>query len=79
MVDFVPLARLLPDQSAEILRIEGNAEHVHHLRELGLRQGCRIQMFRPGNPCILRAAGNKICLRTGRFLHVFVKPDDEPR
>ena len=79
MVDFVPLHKLIVGQSAEVLQIEGNADHVHRLREFGLRQGCRIQMFRTGNPCILRAGGNKICLRTGRFLSVLVKPDDAPR
>jgi hypothetical protein len=36
-------------------------------------------MFRTGNPCILRAGGNKVCLRTSRFLKVLVKPDDAPR
>ncbi len=29
-------------------------------------------MFRPGNPCILRMAGNKICLRANDLLSVFV-------
>ena len=79
MVDFVPLQKLVTGQSAEVLQIEGRADHVHRLREFGLRQGCRIQMFRPGNPCILRTGGNKICLRTDRFLNVLVKPDDAPR
>ena len=78
MVDFVPLQQLDAGQSAEVLRIEGREDHVHRLREFGLRQGTRIEMFRRGNPCILRTAGNKICLRTDRFLHVLVKPDDEP-
>ena len=79
MVDFVPLSNLLVGQTAEVLRIEGPSEHAHRLREFGLQQGMRVQMFRRGNPCILRAGGNKICLRTDRFVHVLVRPDDEPR
>jgi hypothetical protein len=31
-------------------------------------------MFRSGNPCILRLAGNKICLRSDDLLHVLVEP-----
>lgn len=79
MVDSVPLQKLLSGQSARVLDIVGRSDHVHRLREFGLRQGSQIQMFRTGNPCILHAGGNKICLRTGRFLNVLVKPDDEPR
>ena len=31
-------------------------------------------MFRPGNPCILRVGGNKICLRSDELLSVMVEP-----
>jgi hypothetical protein len=31
-------------------------------------------MFRRGNPCIIRLAGNKICLRADDLLHVLVEP-----
>ena len=31
-------------------------------------------MFRSGNPCILRLAGNKICLRSDELLSVMVEP-----
>jgi hypothetical protein len=30
-------------------------------------------VFRRGNPCILRMAGNKVCLRTNRPLRVMVE------
>jgi ferrous iron transport protein A len=66
---------LLPaGQSAFIRRIQGNPDHIHRLEEIGLRSGSRIEMFRPGNPCILRLAGNKICLRADDMLHVLVEP-----
>ncbi|MFC1597678.1 FeoA domain-containing protein, partial [Planctomycetota bacterium] len=50
----IPLERLKTGQSAEVMRIDGPVEHVHRLEEFGLRSGCAIQMFRSGNPCILR-------------------------
>lgn len=68
----VPLHRLAAGQSAHISRIIGRADHVHRLEEFGLRGGTRIEMFRPGNPCIIRLAGNKICLRADALLSVLV-------
>lgn len=66
---------LLPaGQAAFIRRIQGNPDHIHRLEEIGLRGGLRIEMFRPGNPCIIRLAGNKICLRADDMLHVLVEP-----
>jgi Fe2+ transport system protein FeoA len=70
----IPLTRLGPGQSAEVRRILGRADHVHRLEEFGLRKGTSIQMFRPGNPCIIRLAGNKVCIRIDDLLHVLVKP-----
>jgi Fe2+ transport system protein FeoA len=72
--ELIPLARLAPGQSARIGRIVGRADHVHRLEEFGLRKGMRIQMFRAGNPCILRLAAGKICLRSHDLVSVLVKP-----
>lgn len=74
MVDFVPLNQLSSGQPAEISDIKGQAGHVHRLHEFGLRLGTRIQMFRPGNPCIIRMAGSKVCIRMDDSLQVMVKP-----
>jgi hypothetical protein len=32
-----------------------------------------VEMFRLGNPCILRLAGNKICLRSDERLQIDVE------
>ncbi|MBN1909185.1 MAG: ferrous iron transport protein A [Pirellulales bacterium] len=74
MVDFVPLECLAAGHCAEICQVEGQAADVHRLHEIGLCRGARIEMFRPGNPCIIRALGNKICLRTGDRLRILVRP-----
>lgn len=55
-------------------RILGHPDHVHRLEEFGLRRGIKIEMFRPGNPCIIRLAGNKVCLRDDSLLRVMVEP-----
>ncbi len=71
----VPLGNLVPGQSALVNRITGRPDRVHRLEEFGLRGGTRIQMFRPGNPCIIRLAAGKVCFRTDDLLHIFVEPD----
>jgi ferrous iron transport protein A len=67
--------KLLPTgRSARIACILGHPDHVHRLEEFGPRGGTMIEMFRPGNPCILRLAGHKVCLRAGDQLDVLVEP-----
>jgi len=70
----VSLHRLQAGQSACVGRIVGKADHVHRLEEFGLVGGTRIQMFRRGDPCIIRLAGNKVCLRADELLDVLVQP-----
>lgn len=72
----IPLNRLLPGQAAFVSRISGRPDHVHRLEEFGLRGGVRIEMFRPGDPCIIRMAGNKVCIRAAGILEVLVQPAD---
>ena len=70
----IPLDQLRTGQAAHISRIHGHPENVHRLEEFGLRGGTRIEMFRPGNPCIIRMAGNKICFRADDGLSISVVP-----
>ena len=70
----IPLKRLSVGRCGRISHILGHPDHVHQLEEFGLRGGTMIEMFRPGNPCIIRLAGNKVCLRADDLLHVLVEP-----
>ncbi|MGA2033997.1 MAG: ferrous iron transport protein A [Thermoguttaceae bacterium] len=70
----IPLRDLQAGQTAQISRILGPADDVHRLEEFGVRGGAWIEMFRPGNPCIIRMAGNKLCIRADELLRVFVTP-----
>lgn len=70
----VSLGSLRAGQAARVGRIVGRADHVHRLHEFGLRNGTEIEMFRPGNPCIIRMAGIKVCLRADELVEVLVKP-----
>lgn len=70
----ISLRRLAAGRRARIVEIVGPADHVHRLEEFGLRGGTTIEIFRPGNPCIIRLAGSKVCLRADDRLDVLVEP-----
>ncbi len=70
----IPLGDLVAGQSALVRRIAGKPDHVHRLKEFGLRGGTRIEMFRSGNPCIIRMSGNKVCFRADDLLRILVEP-----
>lgn len=74
----ISVHRLQSGQSAQIRKIIGRPDHVHRLEEFGLRGGTRVEMFRTGNPCILRLSGNKVCLRADDLLQILVTPADSP-
>ena len=70
----VLLSSLRAGQKARVCRILGQPEHVHRLEEFGLRRDAVIEVFRSGNPCIVRLGGGKICLRVDNSLNVLVEP-----
>ena len=70
----IPLRELRAGQSAHISRLTGRPEQIHRLEEFGFRGGTCIEMFRPGNPCILRMGGSKVCFRAEELLDIFVVP-----
>jgi Fe2+ transport system protein FeoA len=72
--NIVPLQQLAVGQTGCIHRLLGRPDDVHRLEEFGLRQGVRIEMFRPGNPCIIRLMGGKVCLRADDLLQILVEP-----
>jgi len=70
----VSLRQLPVGRCARIPRLLGCPDHIHRLEEFGLRRGTKIEMFRAGNPCIIRLAGSKICIRAEDTLAVLVAP-----
>ena len=74
MDSLIPLHSLRAGELASVALVVGDPNDVHQLHEFGLRQGTPIEMFRAGNPCIIRLAGNKVCLRADRQLRVLVRP-----
>jgi ferrous iron transport protein A len=71
--DLIPLNLLSPGQSAAVGHVAGLPEQVHRLKELGLRDGATIEMVESGKSCIIRLAGQKLCLRADELLRVLVR------
>lgn len=77
----MPLDVLRPGEWAEVADICGDPAWVGRMAELGLREGCRVQMLQPGSPCMLQVQGCKLCLRSDASAQIYVSPltHTEPR
>jgi len=71
--DLIPLGSLRAGQRALVEQVLGQADHVHRLEELGIRNGVSIEMLQAGTPCIVQLAGNKICFRGGETMSILVR------
>lgn len=69
----IPLQMLRQGQRGVVQEVAGNGDHAHRLHEMGLRLGAEIEMVRHGSPCIVRIAGNKLCLRSEELQSVLVQ------
>ena len=70
----IPLDMLKAGDWAEIAEVSGEAAWVGRLHELGVREGCRLQMIRSGSPCLLQIADCKLCLRGSDCTQILVRP-----
>jgi Fe2+ transport system protein FeoA len=70
----VPLDMLRAGEWAEVEDVSGQPGWVCRLAELGIRQGCRLQVVQPGSPCLLDVSGCKLCLRSGECSQILVRP-----
>lgn len=72
-MDIVPLDCLQAGETGRISDIEGCAETVTRLAEIGLRNGATVRMVRPGQPCILALDNQRLSFRPEECTHVFVE------
>jgi ferrous iron transport protein A len=70
----MPLDMLQAGEWGEVEEVTGQSAWVNRLAELGIRQGCRVQVVQPGSPCLLNVAGCKLCLRGGECSQILVRP-----
>ncbi len=70
----MPLDMLRAGEVAEVEEIHGSPGWVGRLAELGLRQGCRVQVVQGGSPCLLEVGGCRLCLRAAECSRILVRP-----
>ncbi|VTR96516.1 family protein : Uncharacterized protein OS=Blastopirellula marina DSM 3645 GN=DSM3645_10722 PE=4 SV=1: FeoA [Gemmata massiliana] len=70
----MPLDMVRAGEWAEVEEVTGQADWVGRLAELGIRQGCRLQVVQPGATCLLRVAGGKLGLRGCECAQILVRP-----
>lgn len=70
----LPLDMLNAGEWADVAEVSGEPAWVGRLAELGIRQGCRLQVLQPGSPCLLQVADCKLCLRGGECSQILVRP-----
>lgn len=71
--NLIPLPLLQPGQRARIEQVVGWSELVRRLGEMGLRDGARVEMVRPGTPCMIRLGNQKLGLRADELSGVLVR------
>ncbi|MFO0916853.1 MAG: FeoA family protein [Planctomycetaceae bacterium] len=72
VTQIVPLELLRAGDHAQICEIDGTAEFVHRLDEMGLRIGVTVRMIQPGSPCIVAAGNHRFSLRIDESAVVLV-------
>ena len=70
----LPLNMLKAGESADVVDVGGDPGWVCRMAELGIREGCRIQLLQPGTPCLLQIDGCKLCVRGDASNQILVRP-----
>lgn len=73
MHELLPLALVNAGQRVRIEQVLGPADEVQRLHELGLHAGAELEMVNPGQPCIVRLVGHKLCFRPDELTQVLVR------
>ena len=68
----IPLSLLAAGETASVGDVVGDVELVHRLREMGLYNGARVKMIRPGSPCIIGLDGQRLGFRGDDLARVLV-------
>jgi ferrous iron transport protein A len=71
--EMIPLSLLRAGEAGCVGDVVGNVELVHRLREMGLYNGAKVRMIRPGSPCIIGLDGQRLGFRGDDLARVLVR------
>lgn len=70
----IPLDMLTTGEMAQVAEVGGSPAWVGRLAELGLREGCKLEVLQQGSTCLLRVEGCRLCLRPTDCSSILVQP-----
>ena len=70
--NIVPLTLMAAGESGQIIQVDGSADVVHRLAEMGLREQAFIRMVQPGCPCIIALNDQRLSLRADDDVEILV-------
>lgn len=73
----IPLDLLNGGQRGVISAVEGDSDWVHRLQEMGVAPGREVEMVRPGLPCVVAIAEQRISLRLDDEVTILVEVQGE--
>ena len=68
----IPLHLLAAGEIGCICDVSGESTLVVRLEEMGLREGVRVRMVQPGQPCIIAFEGHRLSFRGENDVTVLV-------
>jgi Fe2+ transport system protein FeoA len=71
----IVLALLSAGRTAVVEAVLGVSAQVQRLREMGLRDGARVEMIQPGCPCLIRLGNQRLGFRANELMSVLVRPE----
>ena len=72
MDNIVPLELMACGEVGVVAQIDGPAEIVHRLAEMGLRERASVRMVQPGRPCIIAVDEHRFSLRADEDVRILV-------
>ena len=70
---FIPLDMLRAGECGRVQEITGESAWVGRLAEMGLREGCKLQVLQPGTTCLLNVDGCRLCVRGQESSQILVQ------
>ncbi|MGH7128685.1 MAG: FeoA family protein [Planctomycetaceae bacterium] len=69
----LPLESLRAGEHGRIVKLDGPADAVHRLEEMGLRTGAAVRMVQTGSPCILAIDEQRLSFRADAATVVMIE------
>lgn len=70
--NIVPLTLMASGEAGIVIQVDGSADVVHRLAEMGLREQAFIRMVQPGCPCIIALNDQRLSLRTDDDVEILI-------